>query len=286
VAEVRVNVKKLVCAPDFCAIFLPMPPLLRIIRDTPSSPEFNMAADRFLLENAAASRDLTLRFYEWSPPAISLGCMQDPARYCDVAALSRDGIGWVKRPTGGRAVLHANDITYAFVFSPRTISLGNTISRCYALLGRCLRSGLERAGIASSAQDSAVEFTATKRDLKLPCFLSPNRDEIMVMGKKFIGSAQKRTEDAVLQHGSLPIDASFRRLPDYLVLDADERERQKRLLREKCTCLNEIRPAVDKKTVVDRLIDGFAEVLAVEAAEKPWSDEERAGIERSASPRD
>jgi lipoyl(octanoyl) transferase len=257
-----------------------MPSSLRIIRDHGLPAEFNMAADRFLLDSAASSPEVFLRFYRWAPPAISLGCMQDPETHLDREALVCSGIDWVKRPTGGRAVLHRNDITYSCIFPVQSPSFGNTIRQSYALLSRCLLSGLELAGIACNAQDSAAEFAAAKRTLKLPCFLSPNRDEIMAEGKKLVGSAQKRTGKAVLQHGSIPVDGSFRQLPDYLVLPPFERDRQKTLLEKKCICLREIMPDIDREKTVDCLIKGFVGILGFDAVEKPWNEKELAEIKR------
>lgn len=236
-----------------------------------------MAADRFLLSCAASSGEIVVRLYGWTPPAVSIGCMQNET-HLDRDALARAGIEWVKRPTGGRAVLHWNDITYSCAFSSRIPEFGNTVRESYALLCRCLMSGLALAGITSAAQDSAAEFAATKRDLGLPCFLSPNRDEIMAGGKKLAGSAQKRTGDAVLQHGSIPVDGSFRRLPGFLALSGGERDWQKALLEKKCACLREIVPHIDKEHVIDGLIRGFALTMGFDAVEKGWGRDELARI--------
>ena len=260
-----------------------MQPSIRIIRDKELPAKFNMAADRLLLARVQSSPEVTLRFYGWSPPAISLGCMQDPATLLDFGALARGGLEWVKRPTGGRAVLHWNDITYSCVFSTHLSCFGNTIRQTYALFSRCLMNGLATAGVDCRAQDSEAEFTATKRDLKLPCFLSPNRDEIMARGKKLAGSAQKRTGDAVLQHGSIPVDGSFRQLPEFLAMPAAGRERQKTLLGKKCICLEEMAPDSDKEYFIDCLIKGFVEVLGIKASEKAWDEEELSEINRSPS---
>jgi lipoate-protein ligase A len=110
--------------------------------------------------------------------------------------------------------------------------------------------------------------------MKLPCFLSPNRGEIMAAGKKLVGSAQKRTAAAVLQHGSIPLDASFRRLPEFLSLSQEERTRQRMLLEIKCICVNEINPAVDYEKLSACLIKGFTEILKFSAFEKPWNEKE------------
>jgi lipoate-protein ligase A len=135
-------------------------------------------------------------------------------------------------------------------------------------------AGLTLAGIPCGSHASTAEYAGTKREIKLPCFLSPNRSEIMVQGKKIAGSAQKRTTSAVLQHGSIPLDGSFRRLPEFLAIPPDEQTRLRGLLDKKCICVNEINPAVDYDKLSLCLIKGFTETLKFSAFEKPWEDKE------------
>lgn len=248
---------------------------LRIIQDGARCAAFNMAADRYLLERASSERYTAfLRLYSWSPPAVSLGRMQKPGIILDKKAMMEENVEWVVRPTGGRTVLHMNDLTYAFVFPPDMEELGRTISRSYSAVSRCLMRGLALAGILSETHDSSIEYSLTARNLRLPCFLSPNRNEIMAAGKKLVGSAQKRTASAVLQHGSLPLDASFRRLPDFLALSSDERSLLRSQLEKKCTCVKEINTGIDFNELASCLIRGFTETLPFAAVEKPWDREE------------
>lgn len=239
-----------------------------------------MAADRYLLDHAADKGTVSLRLYSWNPPAISLGCMENTGVILDKEALSRSGVEWISRPTGGRAVLHWNDITYSCAFPKTTEIFGDTISKSYSVISRCLMAGLALAGISCESHASAAEYAAVKRETKLPCFLSPNRSEIMAAGKKLAGSAQKRTAAAVLQHGSIPLDGSFRRLPEFLAITPDERTRLRGLLDIKCICANEINPAVDFDTLAACLIKGFTETLSFSAFEKPWDEKELEEIGR------
>jgi lipoate-protein ligase A len=245
---------------------------LMIINDGTRDAAFNMAADRYLLEQAANHPAIFLRLYAWNPPAISLGCMQRPESILDKKAIADNDIEQVVRPTGGRAVLHWNDLTYAFIFPADDEKLGRTINESYSVVSRCLRRGLELAGIPCTSHDSAAEYAATRREIKLPCFLSPNRNEIMARGKKLVGSAQKRTAAAVLQHGSIPLDGSFRRLPEFLAVSPDERTRQRLLLEKKCACVKEINPTVDYEKLSACLILGFTETLKCSSIEKPWDE--------------
>ena len=246
----------------------------RIIRDGARSASFNMAADLLLFERAALEDTLFVRGYGWAPPAISLGCMQKDLSILDKDSMSRAGIALVTRPTGGRAVLHAGDFTYACVFPQGVREMGGSIGESYAVISRCLRRGLDLAGIASATHDSAAEYEATKRDVRLPCFLAPNRNEIMVGGRKLVGSAQKRSAGAVLQHGSIPFDATFRRLPEFLAISSEERARMTLSLEKKCVCVHEIDPAIGLEFLTDCLLRGFIETLPFPVYEKPWDERE------------
>jgi lipoate-protein ligase A len=259
--------------------FHPMQGILRVIADGERDAGFNMAADVYLLRHAVETPEaVVLRLYGWNPPAISLGRMQDVRTNLDITRINADGLGWVRRPTGGRAILHWNDITYSCVFSKKMLSMGDSISRTYKVISACLISGLALAGIRCIPSSAGPSGAESRRDIKLPCFLSPNREEIMVDGRKLIGSAQKRTADAVLQHGSLPLGGEYRRLPEYLNLIEADKMAQKRLLEEKSLCVEECLSGASKELLVSHLAAGFEETLKLESHFSPWSPEEIAEI--------
>jgi lipoate-protein ligase A len=247
---------------------------LRIIDDSDHSPAFNMAADLFYLENCRHNSFIYLRLYQWKPPCITIGCMQKATDLLDFQSLKRDGVAWIKRPTGGRAVLHDHDITYSCIFPVSAASMGKNVMETYSIISKCLMAGLENAGIKCNSIDSFSNLREARREIKLPCFLAPNRREIMANGKKLIGSAQKRIADAVLQHGSIPITDAYRRLPNYLQLSETQRKIQKELLAQKSICLKEIDPVLKLPNMRKALIKGFTTSLPFEAIEKPWTDEE------------
>jgi lipoyl(octanoyl) transferase len=254
----------------FCSV-MTIP--LRVIVDSQCTAAFNMAADLCLLNRAVEDNAVFLRFYGWNPPAISLGCLQDPEKTLDREALTARGIDWVQRPTGGRAILHWNDLTYAVAFPTTCAALGTTITQTYGIISGCLMAGLARIGIQCTSHDSASEYAATKRETKLPCFLSPNRNEIMVNGKKLVGSAQKRGGKAVLQHGSIPLDGNFRKLPEFCGITRQERDRQSKMLWEKCTCIGEIDPKITIALLIEHLTVGFADTLGFEIQEYSWEED-------------
>ncbi|MDR2579288.1 MAG: lipoate--protein ligase family protein [Chitinispirillales bacterium] len=233
-----------------------------------------MAADLYLLNHCINYNHVTIRLYSWAQPSITIGYMQAPDNELDLNKLRAASVGWIKRPTGGRAVLHDGDITYSCVF-PKTIrDMGSGITETYRLISQCLISGLEKASIKCTAHDSSVSTVGISRSVKLPCFLAPSRDEIMVDGKKLIGSAQKRTATAALQHGSIPITGAFRGLPEYLRIDKMEKEKQAESLMSKCCCIDELVTGATFESLAECLIEGFSAVLPFKGELIPWSSEE------------
>jgi lipoate-protein ligase A len=256
-----------------------MPLLSRIIDDTCHDAAFNMAADLYLISKCEQAPAVYVRLYSWERPSITLGITEKPGETLDMAAIAAAGVEWVRRPTGGRSVLHDHDITYSCVFSAEGVEgMGATLMETYGVISGALMKGLQKAGLPCGTHDSPLDSYASRMSAKLPCFLSPNRHEIMSDGKKLLGSAQKRSAKAVLQHGSIPLTPAFRRLPDYLALSTDQRETQKRMLERKTSCVSEVLPTYDALALRRSLIDGFKETLPFQPVETKWSDRELAEI--------
>jgi len=243
--------------------------MLRIIDDTSHDAAFNMAEDLRLLDSCVEDEAVVLRLYSWDPPAVSLGCMQKPEQTLDLESLRAAGFGWVVRPTGGRAILHHDDLTYCIVFPKRIAAMGSSVAESYAVISRCLQRGCTLAGIATQAHDSVLDSREVRRKIKLPCFLAPNRDEIMAGGHKLAGSAQKRTARAVLQHGSVPLSGAFRELPEFMRISDSERRAQKRLLARKCACVRDIVPEMSMGRFRECIRRGFVEELGFEVIDIP-----------------
>lgn len=250
----------------------------RVIIDEPHSAAFNMAADLYLLSVCASEPAAFLRFYTWELPSISIGCMQNPGTLLDKEAMAKDGITWVRRPTGGRAVLHYEDITYSCVFSKKIELIGASIAETYAVISNCLIRGLEKSGISCSSRKFLLDTKNLKQEAKLPCYLAPNRSEIMVNGRKLVGSAQKRTAASVLQHGSIPLSGRFRDLPLYQKLSDNKRQTFVKLLQQKCICVQECLTSYDDKVIEQKLVQGFLEILQFEIKIEPWSKAEEGKI--------
>ncbi len=175
----------------------------------------NMAVDQVLGEEAAGrGGEAFLRFYGWNPPTVTIGYNQRLADL-DLAALERDGIGWVRRMTGGGGVLHWNEITYAIAvpFSPSGgTSRGDLFRFCADLLSLLYRSlGIETAARAPGPYTPFAD-----------CFAAPGAYELVEVttGKKIAGSASALKRGYFLQHGSLPLDDTRLRIDRYLAVSS------------------------------------------------------------------
>ena len=179
----------------------------KLIIDGARDGTSNMSIDAALLEEIEASPEprTVVRFYGWETPTISLGRNQKIERAVDTGYCNANGIDIVHRPTGGRAVLHDDELTYA-VISNDAEAFGDTIYGNYRRVSEALCLGYNRLGVeAVLAPDTRKPTGTSDDDVDLPCFLSTSRYELMVRGRKIVGSAQRRVRRSFLQHGSMPI---------------------------------------------------------------------------------
>jgi lipoate-protein ligase A len=187
----------------------------RLIEDGTAPGNWNMAVDEALLE--AARRDEappTFRLYAWSRPTLSLGRHQDPVDAIDHEYRRAHGIDLVRRPTGGRAVLHDCEVTYSIVL-PAGLARGAGVGEVYCTLSAALLGGLqEELGVQvfrvpAQRVDSGVQDDSTRTPEHLntaSCFASAAGGDGVVEGGKLVGSAQARRAGAALQHGSVLLD--------------------------------------------------------------------------------
>lgn len=182
----------------------------RLLLDPPAPGAWNMAVDEVLLDGTAAgSAPPTLRFYGWAPPCLSLGYFQS-FEVVDVAACRRLGVDVVRRPTGGRAILHDRELTYSVALPLRLLGTDAAVLPSYHRLSLALQRGLNRLGapVVLAPQRAAQPSP----DHGPACFDRPSAHEILLDGRKLVGSAQVRRATAVLQHGSILIEPRIERL--------------------------------------------------------------------------
>ena len=175
---------------------------LRLLADweTPMDGEANMRRDRELLERASMGAGPTLRLYRWSRPTLTLGHRQTPETATDPAALAALGIAWVRRPTGGRALLHLPDeLTYAFA-APRGFAPG--VRGAYFRVMGCIWTAVAR--FVRLDPPPAGPLPRDTQAPRLPCHAVATGHEITAQGKKLVAGAQRWRRGAFLQHGSIP----------------------------------------------------------------------------------
>src|SRR5262249_18204137 len=173
----------------------------------------NMTIDASLLEEIENSSEprTVVRFYGWQTPTISLGRNQKVEKAVDVEYCRSNGIDIVHRPTGGRAVLHDDELTYAVV-SNDSDRFGDSIYGNYKRVSEALCLAYNRLGVPAVLAPGTRKLSPLENDAEPPCFLSPSRYELMVRGRKIAGSAQRRLRRSFLQHGSMPITCNRQEL--------------------------------------------------------------------------
>lgn len=178
----------------------------KLIIDDAKDGLTNMSIDAALLDEVEAAGDprTIVRFYGWRNPTISLGRNQKVDRAVDVDYCRTNGIDVVHRPTGGRAVLHDDELTYAVISNDANV-FGDTIYGNYKRVSEALCLGYIQLGVPAILAPDTRKSAEASDDADLPCFLSTSRYELMVNGRKIVGSAQRRVRRSFLQHGSMPI---------------------------------------------------------------------------------
>ncbi|MXX27426.1 MAG: lipoate--protein ligase family protein [Caldilineaceae bacterium SB0668_bin_21] len=243
---------------------MPSPPWRLIIEDSPRSGAANMAVDESIAE-AAAGGDVppTLRFYRWQSPTVSLGRFQKIADI-DEARVSAQGYDLVRRATGGRAILHADELTYSVTGPIAEPHMAGGVMDAYLRFSNALLSGLMSLGL--NAEKAGARARAG-RELSAACFEMPSAYEITAAGRKLMGSAQSRRKGYVLQHGSLPLRGDVARLVDVLALPRAAQDHLRQQLRQQAVTLAEaleLSPDSDQldfPRIAAAMADGFASTL-------------------------
>ncbi len=168
---------------------------------------YNLALDEALFRLTLEGRcPPTVRFYSWSPPAVSVGYFQAWEKDIDEAACREEGIEIYRRITGGRAVLHRDEVTYSVICGRSVAFFGEGILPAYRKIGKALAEGLKNLGVDAEVVVPDAGRAPVPRSRHPSCFSSSIGYEISAAGKKLVGSAQKRQGDALLQHGSILLD--------------------------------------------------------------------------------
>ena len=233
----------------------------------------NMAVDEAIMEAVrAGASPPTLRFYGWEPACLSLGHAQ-AASVVDWEACAAAGWDVVRRPTGGRAILHVDELTYSVCAPESEPRLGGGVLTSYLRLSDALARGLSLLGLAPERAPGPAHARAEQGPV---CFDDPSHYEIVIAGRKLIGSAQARKRGAVLQHGTLPLYGDITRI--LRALDGtDAGAHNAAALRRVATTLETaVGRRVPYAEAAAALRRGFAEALNLNFVEESLSSQEAA----------
>lgn len=247
----------------------------RLIKTPPAPGAWNMALDESILQFVATGKSLpTLRLYAWDPACLSLGYAQ-PIKDVDFQNLVENGWELVRRPTGGRAILHTDELTYAVIAPQNEPRVAGSILESYRRLSTALVEALHLLGLPAMA-DKEYPIPEGSQPNAAVCFEVPSNYEITVHGKKLIGSAQARRYKGVLQHGSLPLYGDLTRITQALRFENETERRQaaQRLLDHATTVEMVLRKVLDWDAAANAFKTAFEQVLNIEFLETEPDAEE------------
>ncbi len=244
---------------------------------------FQMATDVVLALTESSTP--ILRFYLWEPYTISLGHHQSE-ELVDYTSCANQEIDVVRRPTGGRAIFHSEELTYMVVL-PRThpVAAGG-VHEVHNRISQALANGLKRLDIPvmlnAEVPDLREHYQNTTDSFS--CFSTATQYELQIDGKKLVGSAQRKYPNTILQHGSILIGQSHKKLPEFLKLEKSKKTRLATQFEEKTTELNSHLPeSITPFGLAHALIDGFHDFFQCDFESKPMTEEETKQVQVSQS---
>ena len=236
----------------------------RIIKHPPAKGAWNMAVDEAILESVYSGASLpTLRLYAWEPACLSLGHAQ-PFGDIDLEPLKANGWDVVRRPTGGRAILHIDELTYSVIAPESEPRVKGGVLASYLQLSYALMEALKILGLRPEAKEKHPNDNKKKNNPV--CFEVPSNYEITVNRKKLVGSAQARRKEGILQHGALPLYGDLTRIITVLKFpdEATQLAARKRLVAHATTVEEELGGIISWEKASEAFQQGFEEVLNLE----------------------
>ncbi len=250
------------------------------INSGPCRPSYNMALDEALLEfHSKGEIPPVIRFYEWNPATLSIGYFQSTKKDINFDAIKEQNIGFVRRPTGGRAVLHDSELTYSIIVTEEYPDMPPTVTEAYRVLSEGLLLGFQNLGLNAyfSIPDSEEKILDLKKPKSAVCFDAPSWYELVVEGKKVAGSAQTRQKGVILQHGAILLDLDEDKLLSvFKFSSAEAKEKMRIKLPEKAVAINRL---TDREITISDCVKafrkGFEDALNIELIEYELTDEQK-----------
>ncbi|MFG6149630.1 lipoate--protein ligase family protein [Halobacillus sp. B23F22_1] len=241
------------------------------------TPALNMALDEALMNwHSEGKIPPVLRFYGWKPAGLSVGYFQKVQGRIDLEGVKRNGYELVRRQTGGRAVLHDDELTYSIIVSEDHPQMPASVKEAYLVLSQGLLEGFKRLNINAEFAIPEEKLNSTGSAV---CFEEPSWYELIVDGKKAAGSAQTRKKGVILQHGSIPINVDENKLFDMFIYKNERiKERARKSFADKAIAINDIvEHAVDYHTTRNAFKAGFEkglniELQPLEISEAQWKE--------------
>ncbi|AST97236.1 lipoate-protein ligase [Niallia circulans] len=262
----------------------------RFIDSKKQGPAYNMALDEALLNwHSEGKIPPTIRFYGWEPATLSIGYFQRVAKEIRMEAVREKQLGFVRRPTGGRGVLHEHELTYSVIVSEAHPAMPKTVTEAYRVISTGLLEGFKALGLNAyfAVPDSEKEREALKKPRSAVCFDAPSYYELVVEGKKIAGSAQTRQKGVILQHGSILLDIDEEKLFDLFQYRSDRlRERMQRAFSQKAVAINALRKEPVTLDEASRAFkQGFEKGLGIQLVPYQLSESEEKEVQSLAKSR-
>ncbi len=238
------------------------------------SGAMNMALDFYLAQQIGGEDAPVLRFYGWEPFCLSLGYHQNP-EFVDFKAVKKKGYHVVRRPTGGSAILHSEELTYGLIV-PFTAGVNN--HHVYYLFHRLLVNALNNLGVAvelNYIEDKENYLRDGKK--RFACFNRPAFTEIKFQNKKVVGSAQKLYKNAILQHGSILLGPKQNEIIHLMNADFRTKERYLQILKKSSLSLSEINERgkqIKVNQLKEALLQEFEKELKIQIVYRCFTDRE------------
>lgn len=233
----------------------------------------NMAVDEALLHwHSQQKIGPTLRFYGWKKPSLTVGHFQDVHKTIDFNGIEKHQCDFVRRLTGGSAVLHDDELTYSVVVSESHSKIPQTVNQAYFVIAQGILYGYRNLGIDANFSLPEVH----NRERSAVCFETPAIYELIVDGKKLSGNAQTRKNGVLLQHGSIPMSFDIDMLFDLFRFSSEnKREKQKQKFVDKAISINDITGKKHNYSILkDAFLKGFEKGLNINTKPFTFSKEQ------------
>jgi len=236
----------------------------------------HMATDQAIAEQASRLNCPTVRIYHWFPCCVSLGYHQN-TDILDLHQCEQEGIDVVRRPTGGRAVFHSEEWTYAVILPSDWPGAGST-ELVYKMISEGLVSGLNKLGVPARMERRPLDLHRHYRsELASSCFSAAAKYEVIADEKKLVGSAQRRMMNGILQHGSILTGEAHAKLPLFFEgLNSSKKERMSKIIQGKATCIQDLIGRIPSfEEGAEAIRSGMEEALGIRLKKGELSKEEK-----------